>query len=351
MVKKNTLKFLVFADFHYKQGMYLSPISDVEEILTVANENKVDFILNCGDYCNDYMGSPEAVNLLLKNKYNLSVYGVYGNHELESKGNTMEKVTPLITNRVQEVIWGNENGKIGNGEKAYYYFDCGEYRIVCLDTNYSYNELLKEWQHNLTASWGAPQGNILPNSLGPEQLLWFEDLLKLSAKQGKKCIILSHATFNKAWDGTAPDADKICNLFKQVNQIQKGTVFMALNGHYHTNCIEENDGVLFFDVNTVRNGCWIYEAPKHYSDEHTFEYIKYDDEGNQISSEIAPLSELWQSSNTWYFNSPLYAVVTVSADGKVLVEGTKTEWIHGIVPQKLRAHKGTEISSGEFKVF
>ena len=43
--------------------------------------------------------------------------------------------------------------------------------------------------------------------------------------------------------------------------------------------------------------------------------------------------------------------VVSASNGKVLVEGTKTEWIHGIVPQKLRAHKGTEISSGEFKVF
>ena len=44
MSDKTTLKFTVFADFHYKEGMYLSPISDIEEIVNFSHENGVDFI-------------------------------------------------------------------------------------------------------------------------------------------------------------------------------------------------------------------------------------------------------------------------------------------------------------------
>ena len=48
MSDKTTLKFTVFADFHYKEGMYLSPISDIEEIVNFSHENGVDFILHAG---------------------------------------------------------------------------------------------------------------------------------------------------------------------------------------------------------------------------------------------------------------------------------------------------------------
>ena len=36
MGDKNALKFTVFADYHYKEGMYLSPVSDIEEIVNSA---------------------------------------------------------------------------------------------------------------------------------------------------------------------------------------------------------------------------------------------------------------------------------------------------------------------------
>lgn len=55
-----SLSFLVFADLHYKQGMYASTVADLQAILDRAAEHKVDFILHAGDFCNDYPGSPET---------------------------------------------------------------------------------------------------------------------------------------------------------------------------------------------------------------------------------------------------------------------------------------------------
>lgn len=348
MRNKKVLKFTVFADYHYKEGMYLSPVSDIEEIVNSANENGVDFILHAGDFSNDYRGSKEVLNPFLNNKFGLSVYGVYGNHELESENNTMSFVTPLLTND-KEVIWGTNDGKIGDGSIGYYYFDKKDFRVICLDTNYSFNEKTGEWQHNLTASWGAPEGNILPNSLGEEQLLWLEKLLIKSVRDGKKCIVVSHAAFNDEWHGYAPDSKRVLKLFEEANRVQKGTVFLAINGHYHTNKISKKNGILFFDVNTVRNGRWVYNAPEHYNENHTFNYEKYDDEGNKISNEIAPLSSLWQSGNTWYFNKPLYAFCEVDFEGNIEIFGTKADWLYGVVPENLPASKMPEITSGKFK--
>ncbi len=340
----NALKFTVFADFHYKQGMYLSPVSDIKEIMHFAAENGSDFVLHCGDYSNDYMGSPEALNPLLKNEYGLSVYGVYGNHELETKGNVMALVTPLITND-NAVIWGTNDGKIRDGSAAYYYVDKGDFRIIGLDSNYSYNEKTGQWQHNLPASWGPPEGNIKPNALGPEQLFWLEKIIKKSFIDGKKCIVISHATFNNQWHGASPDSDAVLSIFNAANKAKKGSVIMAINGHYHTNKIEEKDGILFFDVNTVRNGCWIYEAPVHYDESHTFDYKKYDDFGVEISSETAPLNALWQSGNTWFFKSPLYALVTIKNNGEIVIKGTESEWLYGVLPPAFKTSKTPKISN------
>ena len=136
---KNKIKFSVFADLHYKYGMYTASVEDLESVLERANSNNVDFVIHCGDICNDYTGSPELYNTYLNNKYGLKVYGIYGNHELEATNNSMEFVTPKLTND-SNVIWGTDDSKIGDGTIAYYYFDVKGFRIVCLDTNYSFNE-------------------------------------------------------------------------------------------------------------------------------------------------------------------------------------------------------------------
>ena len=176
---------------------------------------------------------------------------------------------------------------------------------------------------------------------------------KIAFKIGKRkqrCIIVSHATLNREWHGCSPDSDIVFDLFKRANDIENGTVMLAINGHYHTNQTAITNGVLFLDINTVRNGRWVYNAPKHYDEKHTFNYEKYDDMGNKISEKTAPLSDLWQSSNTWYFEEPLFAVITVSTDGSINVQGRKTDWLYGVIPPNLPSGKMPEITSGEFKV-
>ena len=81
--------------------MYTPQVAHLKQILDRAAENNVDFVLHGGDFCNDYAGSPELIDLYLNNPHNLPVYGVYGNHELETVGNSMENVTPCLCNQPQ----------------------------------------------------------------------------------------------------------------------------------------------------------------------------------------------------------------------------------------------------------
>lgn len=324
------VRFLVFADLHYKKGMYAVKLQHLKQILDRAKKEKVDLVLHAGDFSNDYHGSPELIKEYLNNEYDLSVYGVYGNHELESKDNSMERVTPLLTND-PGVIWGTADGRVGDGSIGYYYFQKNGYRFICVDTNYSYNESTRQWEHNRTASWGAPAGNKHPDSMGPVQLQWLETVLTDAAEQGISCILVSHAGFMDHWRHS-PDTDAVQALIRQANQKAPGTVVMCINGHYHTNHLEMRDGVLYFDVNAAINGSWVPKKEQHYTDAHTFELCSFDGEGNCQDTRTVPLTALWQSVNTHYFQDPLSAVVTITDDGKITVSGSKTKWCYDVAP-------------------
>ena len=327
------IKFSVFADLHYKYMMYPSTVEDLEAILKRADDNNVDFVIHCGDFCNDYIGSPELCRTYIDNKYNLSVYGIYGNHELESVDNSMELVTPLLTNG-KNIVWGTKDGKIGDGNIGYYYFDVNGFRIICTDTNYSFNSELNDWEHNRTCSYGPPSGNDKYNSLAPKQLAWLEKVLYDAAEKELHCIVFSHESFTGLWS-SSPDSEKVRELFAKVNAKCEGTVMMAINGHNHKNRFAQKDGIVYLDVNTVRNGEWIGNGYDHYGKEHTFEVTEYDDKGKLLEKRNESLGNLRMGRNTWFFKDPLNAIITVEENGHIVVEGMKSSWCYDILPEKI----------------
>lgn len=342
---EKSLTFALFSDFHYKAMMYSTSIADLEAIFDRADKAGAAFVLSGGDFCNDFLGSPELTNAFLNNKYNMPAYNIYGNHELESANNSMQVVTPLLTND-ENVVWGTKNGKIGNGDIGYYYFESGGFRIVCTDTNYSYNPATGRWEHNTTSSYGPPSGNTQGNSLGPDQLIWLEEVLTEAAYNGTPCIVIGHDSFSGKFRSTSPDAADIREIYGRVNSIRKGTVLMSINGHIHTNNIAVVEDVLYLDMNTTRNGVWKGTGTTHYTEEHTFDYVEYDISGTPVSESKKSLSELSMGDNTWFFEDPLSAIVTVSQYGTITVEGMESSWAYGIVPENTRDDQVPMVSSG-----
>lgn len=329
--------FSAFADLHYKKGMYAVSVDDLKNIFQRAEDNNAELVINLGDMCNDYIRSPELIKAYLQNEQGLDVFGVYGNHELETEGNTMSLVTPLLTNRSDDVKWGSENGKIGNGEIAYYSFDKGIFRFVCLDANYSLNPKTGEYEHNLPASWGAPNGNIYPCSLGETQFSWLEQTLYASAKEGKHCIIVSHPSFSGLWQ-ECNDAQRVRDIFRKANEITPKTVVLALNGHLHSNHHAVIEDVVYLDINTVRGGWWSsrpfypYVEKDIKNPKYTFEFTEYDQSGNPSQTFHRPLSSLTMGEQTLFFKDPLSAIISVNEDGTVNLKGMQTEWMYGIAP-------------------
>ena len=130
------------------------------------------------------------------------------------------------------------------------------------------------------------------NSLGPVQFAWLEKTLIASAKLGKKCLILSHTSFHKDISGGTPDTPGVQQLVARVNAMKKGTITMVLNGHYHANRMFEENGIVYFDINTTRNIWWQLQKEPHYVDgqgqmvEQSFTFEVVDKDGNMTTFDI-----------------------------------------------------------------
>ena len=59
----------------------------------------------------------------------------------------------------------------------------------------------------------------------------------------------------------------------------------------------------------------------------------YDNEGKPSGSvQELPINSMKQAKNTWFFRDPLSAIVSVTEDGIIQIEGAKTSWVYDIEP-------------------
>ena len=377
--KVNSITFTAYADLHYILNTYPATMSDVKQIFKRADDSNSAFIVSAGDMSNDIKGSPELINYfkgyVTEEGELLKAYNVYGNHELEA-GNSMADVTPTLTNDAN-AVWGTEDGKMDTSI-AYYYTDVNGFRLIGLDNNYDYNPnhyknpdgsqgAVVGWEHYLTGSYGgtsaatnATRGfyegadavaNTSGGSLGDVQKAWLEKVLLDAAEKDIPCIVVGHAGYSGlGFGGGSGDAADVRAIYKKANDANPGTVLMSINGHIHTNNQGWNDGVFYLDLNTVRNTWWQNASVAHYGANHTYEFENYDANGNYIGTTTKKLSDLGMAGKTWFSADPLSAVITLSDNGVIEIDGAESSWAYDVVPDLSSAPAGTEprISSGLF---
>lgn len=341
---KKQLKFLLFADFHYAKNAYPSTVAQLEEILARGHRENVDLVLHAGDFANNYQASPEALKTLLQNKYGFEVAGVAGNHELEGE-NTWDFVIPRLSN-IPDRVYGNGTGDTSEEGAWYYYFDRLGYRIVCLDSTYSYNEAEDVWERN--KGFRKREENIKEMSIGPTQRAWLEGVLTDAAEKELRCIVITHFSICPTYRSHNSDHRDVMDIFARVNAKRRGTVLMAINGHHHSNFVDVVENVLYFNVNTTGNGKWQPDKEPHYDDSMTFDFVEYDEKGDPVRTYKRPYTDLRGSTRTWYFKDPLSAVVTISPDDVITINGMEGEWLFGIEPTRKHAQVMPRISSGVF---
>jgi len=291
-----TLKFCAFADIHYCPGSF--PHDNrawLERILDRARREKCDMVIHLGDLCHDVTACREYVDFY--NDYPIPCYHTVGNHD--DDGTTHE-----------------ETLKAYRLDRGYYHFDRGGFRFVVMDTNYFERDgaFVHYSKSNYHLFWESDKkDDIVRHKMSdtrvpPEQLAWLRELLETSPHP---CVITSHASFERTC-GACPDGPAVRAIVNEANAAHPGRVRLVINGHHHCDHVRILDNVVYLDLNSAS-----YEWMDKPHDRYPADY-----------------SKRWRMSRHMVmWDDPISAIITLSQDGLLRVEGQTSRFHLGISPE------------------
>lgn len=306
---RQKIKFSLFSDLHYRVGDYNWASKRLDAILKRAEENNVDFVMECGDFCHDVIKAKPIIDKY--NNFKIPTYHAIGNHDFEA------------TNTLEIVV---KNMKMKNN---FYTVDKGVFKLIALDTNYFINKK-GEVEHYAASSAYDKCHQKMAIITKPQLEMLAE---ALSTAKGP-CLIFSH-------NGMRPcDPSKGITNHEEVQKViseNQRTPIMWINGHYHRNHLRMNNGIAYFVINSPTSE-WL--GGKH----------------NGYPAEIMKKSPL--ASKELLYDKPVNAIVTVWEDGEVKIEGMKGGCFMGKTPEMLGSSSyigklpfDTSVLSAHFKIF
>ena len=274
--REKPVRFAIASDFHAPD------IPDGEHrvatFIKAANDEKVDFIIELGDFCR--LDSASQVYRDLWNSFPGSKYHVIGNHDMDRY--TFEEYTQGM-----------------NMPARYYSFDQGDFHFIVLDGNNLFDG--KKYTHYARANYYVDAKKRA--HIDPEQMEW---LKKDLAATNKRCILFSHQSIEEALNNGA-EVRKILEAENQRAGFKK--VVMAFGGHNHSNYSKEINGITYVQINSA-SYVWIGEP--------TQTEKRYSKEINDRFGGILKYSMT--------YTEPLYAIVTLNSKGATL-KGTDAEFV------------------------
>ena len=274
--KEKPVRFAIASDFHAPD------IPDGEHrvatFIKAANDEKVDFIIELGDFCR--LDSASQVYRDLWNSFPGDKYHVIGNHDMDRY--TFEEYTQGM-----------------NMPARYYSFDQGDFHFIVLDGNNLFDG--KKYTHYARANYYVDAKKRA--HIDPEQMDW---LKKDLAATNKRCILFSHQSIEEALNNGA-EVRKILEAENQRAGFKK--VVMAFGGHNHSNYSKEINGITYVQINSA-SYVWIGEP--------TQTEKRYSKEINDRFGGILKYSMT--------YTEPLYAIVTLNSKGATL-KGTDAEFV------------------------
>ena len=274
--KERPVRFAIASDFHAPD--IPDGVHRVATFIKAANDEKVDFIIELGDFCR--LDSASQVYRDLWNSFPGSKYHVIGNHDMDRY--TFEEYTQGM-----------------NMPARYYSFDQGDFHFIVLDGNNLFDG--KKYTHYARANYYVDAKKRA--HIDPEQMEW---LKKDLAATNKRCILFSHQSIEEALNNGA-EVRKILEAENQRAGFKK--VVMAFGGHNHSNYSKEINGITYVQINSA-SYVWIGEP--------TQTEKRYSKEINDRFGGILKYSMT--------YTEPLYAIVTLNSKGATL-NGTEAEFM------------------------
>ncbi|MCP4645472.1 MAG: alkaline phosphatase [bacterium] len=247
------------------------PDADVRlaAFVQAMTEREVGFIIDLGDFC-----WPKPANrgfITLFDEFAGPKYHALGNHDIDggySWDQTLE-------------YYGMEN--------PHYSFDFGGYHFVVLDGNN------KPLDHK----------SGYPAYVGPEQLEWLEDDL---SRTEAPTFVFSHQPVSDTGGHVTNDADVRRVLENAKNAAGQPKVMACFAGHRHVDQHVAINGIQYLDINSM-SYYWVGGNHKR---------TRYPEWIEKVYPYV---------NHTVPYTDPLYAVVTLSADGRLTLDGRDTAFI------------------------
>ena len=306
----NTVRFLVFADLHHYPGVfYTNALERFHAFCERAVREKAEFMISLGDFCHsattftDFMEETSHTPVPL--------FHVMGNHDTD--GCALEEVLRLY-----------------RMPAPYYFFDRSGFRFIVIDTNYY--ECSTGCTHFQYRNYFDFPGSR--ETLPPDEIAWLE---KSILESPYPCLLLSHCSIERVEGAEIRNRDKILEIIRKANANGR-KVIMSLNGHHHRDGIGILENVAYFDVNSASFD-WL-------SCPHSF-----------FPKELTEAYEL--ADHQAIFTKPLSAIVTVTEDAEITIEGMEGDFLYGVT-REMTNNKRTDglgrpciasIRSAHFKLF
>ena len=283
----DSVTFSVFADLHWREGDWSGCEARLDAIFDRAVRSKAEFVIHCGDFCHDVAAARGMIA-----KYAaapLPAYHVMGNHEFE------------CSNSLEEVL------EAFSLPRNYYSFDVRGFRFVALDSNYHHGPdgVLKHYADE--SVWSkCHQDEML---LSQEQVEFLLDAIRTAP--GPVCIF-SHARFQYAPGMRGIGHSR--EILSRAEEARAGRPLLWFNGHHHRNQLLVRDGMAFLDVNTTTSS-WT-DTPHH-----------------AYPPEL--MAQCPTACHSLLNAVPVHAIVHLTMDGEVEIEGMKGAHFMGITPESL----------------
>lgn len=285
----NTIKICAFADLHDFRVFYCHAPERLSAIQQHAEQVQADVVLHCGDLCHNAVESDSLLNQCAA--FSMPFLHSLGNHECD--GNSYDQILKA---------YGLDCG--------YYYRDIQGFRFIAYDSNHMvhHGDLVHfQLQNHWVPPTGIRDSETRLNALGTVQLEWLEQTIMSSPYP---CVLFGHHSLIRANAGLIQeDREAVETMMRRVNQ-DKQRVLLVICGHHHVDYLSIQDNVPYFELNS---------ASYYYGD--AVEHQEFSPEIHAAHSE---------ATHTLVWNDPLHAIITLSDEGHIRIEGMESDYYCGV---------------------
>ena len=262
------VRFGLITDIH--PDMQPNGAQRVRAFLDAAQQAKVDFIIQLGDFC--WPAPTNRPYLEAWNEYAGPRYHVLGNHDMDD-GYTRE----------QTVAYCGMPG-------MHYTFSAGPVRGIVLDGN---------------EPGGKASG--YKRFMGTEQLSWLERQL---AEAERPVLMFIHQPFDADLEDYLENGAEVRGVLERAEKRRPGTIIAVFSGHLHMDYHREVNGIHYLEMNSA--AYWWLNNPAARRETFAPEVHK----SYRYLTHVAA------------YRDPLWSIVTLDLNRRELtLEGKRTEWV------------------------